>query len=120
MGLKKNSQYSKDQPVGVQGKIKSVKELLLSFYTTLTFTTATKQFVSTGTLSQKTLPKVFFEPPMIVFRQPDSLRNLLVGAEIFKPSQTLVGTKGVNVPNEYNIRHYSPATVMKKTLQNIV
>lgn len=35
-----------------------------------------------------TLSKVFPEPPMIAFRQPDSLRSLLVRAEISKPNLT--------------------------------
>jgi hypothetical protein len=35
------------------------------------------------------LSKIFPEPPMVAFKQPNSLRNLLVWAEIFKPNTTI-------------------------------
>jgi hypothetical protein len=35
------------------------------------------------------LSKVFPEPPMVAFKQPNSLRNLLVRAEMYKPNTTI-------------------------------
>jgi hypothetical protein len=35
------------------------------------------------------LSKVFPEPPMVAFKQPNSLRNLLVRAEMSKPNTTI-------------------------------
>jgi hypothetical protein len=54
------------------------------------------------------LSKIFPQPPMVAFKQPNSLRNLLVRAEISKPNTTIgkshtpVETNAANVVDKMN------------------
>jgi hypothetical protein len=58
---------------------------------------STNAWMDTGVTLQKSqspqeyskLSKIFPQPPMVAFKQPNSLRNLLVRAKISKPNTTI-------------------------------
>ena len=70
-------------------KNRNVKEPLLSSHTIPVWETASTPFVGHPSKKIPNCPKVLPEPPMIAFKQPNSLRNLLVRVEISKPSTTM-------------------------------